>query len=208
MKIIIFAIFISFLPFSLTLQKEDPQDFDYKLNSIAAKFKENIMDKYICEDLVNEADDVADEIEEALKNEEYLLEEINQLKHLKKEAEALGAFIASVSGNAGYIPKIEDFMLANQRVNGDIAVVIKDKFCVDVITVKINNHITYFLENNSAKSYIIHYKYKYPNGLESGSGKMGIFSKRVRCIYVNRENISQNKIIVYSIKCEETNIDY
>ena len=184
--------------------QEFPSDFDYKLSDIVRRFKEEIMNKDVCENLKNETNYLVDDINDSLDKEgEYSYDEVLELKKLKKEAEALEEFIASVGDCGNYIPSIKDFNLANQRVNASISYVIKDKYCVDIILVEIGDYITYLAKNNSSKNLTISYKWKVPNGVNRGSGTMGLLKYSVRHIYNNREKLKVKEISIYGINCKE-----
>lgn len=200
MKLTLIIVFISVL--GLLNTKESLEDFDYKLSEIAQNFREKIMDKDECENLKREAEDLVDDIEKA-KDDVYTYEEKKELGRLKKEAEALVDYIASVGDCGNYIPSIKDFNLANQRVRANISYVVKDKYCVDVITVSIGDYVAYLVENNSSKNYTLSYKWKSQNGMSSGNGNMGISKKGLRHFYNNRDENSQKMIFVLGITCKE-----
>ena len=199
-----FILFSSVLLFRFSNVIESPSDFDYKISDIARKFKEEIMNKDECEKQKREAHDLTERIEDAIKTEnEYSSEEINTLKKLKKEAESLEDYIAEVGNCGNYIPTIENITIANRRVGGSISCIIKDKYCVDIISVTIGNYIAYIGENNSKKNYTVSYKWKAPIGMNTGSGTMGLTKGCVRNIYNNRERQNQKNITVYGISCIE-----
>lgn len=181
-----------------------PNDFDYELSQIVRKFKEEIMDEDECENQKNEAGDLAEDIEDAIKKEgDYTSDEINTLKKLKKEAQALEGFIAVVGNCGNYIPSLDDFNLANRRVGASVVGISKGVFCVDVISVSIDDYVAYLGENNSLKNYTVSYKWKAPNGMNTGEGTMGLSKKSVRHIYDNREKPSQKTVSVFGITCTE-----
>lgn len=197
-------LFASILLFGFSSLKESPNDFEYKLSDIVRKFKSEVMDKDECEKQKRAADDLADDIEDAIKNvDEYNSDEIIELKKLQKEAEALEEFIAAVGNCGNYIPSIKNFNLANRRVGANVASIIKDKYCVDVISVSIGNYVAYLGENNSSKNYTVTYKWKAPNGMNTGNGTMGLSQLSVRHIYDNREKPNQKNISVFGITCKE-----
>lgn len=202
MKLIL--LITSILLFGFSGLIESPSDFDYKISDIAKKFKLGIMDKDECEKQKIAAEGLVYEIKDAIKNEDkYNSNEIIELKKLEKEAEALGEFIATV-GNCGYyIPSIKSFNLANRRVGASVASIIKDKYCVDVISVTIGDYVAYLVENNSTKNYEVTYKWKVPNSMNTGNGTMGFSEFSVRHIYDNREKPSQKNISVFGIICKE-----
>jgi hypothetical protein len=198
--LLITSIFI----FNSFVLRESPNDFDYRLSDIVRKFKLEIMDKDECEKQKRAADDLSDDINDAIKNtDEYNYDEIIELKKLEKEAEALEEFIAAVGNCGNYIPSIKIFNLANKRVGASVVSIVKDKYCVDVISVTIGNHVAYLGENNSTNNYTITYKWKTPNAMNSGNGTMGLSALSVRHIYDNREKPIQKNISILGITCKE-----
>lgn len=203
MKSILIIASLIFLGFSNFLQKT-PSDFDYELSDIARNFRDEVMNEDECEKQKSAAEELADEIEDALDmQDEYNSDEIFELKKLKKEAEALESFIAAVGYCGGNILSIDAFNLANQRVNASVNYVIKDKYCVDVILVTIDDYVAYLAKNNYSKNYTVAYKWKAQNGMSTGNGRMGISKFGLRHIYNNREKTSQKDISVFGITCKE-----
>ena len=169
---------ISLITFCLNIlnSQETPSDFDYKLSNIVHSFRNEIMNKDECENLKRDTEDLVDEIEEAIAmDDEYTNYEIRELKNLKREAEAVEVFIASVGDCGNYIPSIKEFNLANQRIRANASYLSKDKYCVDVILVEIGDYVAYLVENNTTKNYTLSYKWKTPNGFKSGNGNNGSF---------------------------------
>ena len=202
MKLSIFlllsSIFIGVLPI------DSPSDFNNKLNSIARDLNNVIMKPDECNSLHYRAEAVEDEIEKALSNkDEYTKEEIIELKSLLKESEALQDYISIVALGKNGTFDLSDLYRANKRVGATISTVSTGKFCVDVITISIGNHITYLLQNKTNTDYNLSYKYKLKNGLELGRGTMTVVQKAVRPIYTNNEKPSQKSILVYGITCKE-----
>lgn len=183
---------------------ESPDDFDNELSEIVRKFKEGINDKNECENQKRNAEDLSKEIEDAIRKEDgYTSEEIDELIILKRETKAMEEYIGAVGACGNYIPAISDFNLANLRVGGRLVNVIKDKYCVDVISVSIGEYIVYLCENNSSKNYTVNYKWKAQNGVTSGKGTMGLSNSTVRHIYDNREKTKTKNIVVSEITCVE-----
>lgn len=132
----------SLLMLSISPIKMDPGDFDTELSYIARKFKAEIMDEDVCEKQLRAVSDLLDEIEDAIEEEdEYSAAEILEFKKLKKEAAALEDFMGIVSGLGMYTSSIEDFHLGNRRVGASVARVVSGKYCVDVISVTIGEHV-------------------------------------------------------------------
>lgn len=183
--------------------KETPSDFDSKISDIVSSFRQNIFNKSKCEQLRNEAEYVADEIEKALEDddEEYSIEEKRELRTYKKEADALDGYIGAVGNSGNFIPRIADIRLANERVQGIVSGIPNNTFCIDIITISIGNYICYLAENNSTNGYRVNYKYKIPKSLNTGSGSFGVSAQSVRHIYDNREKPSQKKVTFYGITC-------
>lgn len=195
---------ISILSFAFSGIKESPNDFDLELSYIVREFKDEILNEDECEKQMRSADDLEDEIEEAIKEtDNYTTVEIKELKKIQYEAQAMKKFISVVGKVGNYIPSKELFYLANKRVGASISTIIKDKYCVDVISVKIGDYITYLGENNSMKDYSMSYKYKTPNGVYTGHGTQGLPKQSLRHIYNNRDKLSQKVAYVYGITCKE-----
>lgn len=197
-------ILISVMMLSFSSFKVTPSDFDYKLSEIARKFRIEIMSLDECENLKTLTYYLVDEINDAIEMvEEYSYEEKLELKKLKKEAEALVQFIAVVGDCGNYTPSIDEFNLANKRVNARVSSVIKDKYCVDVILVEIGNYTTFLIKNKSAINYTVSYKYKTRDEMSIGSGKMGLSKYSVRNILNNREETTKKNISFFEISCKE-----
>lgn len=202
MKLTILLTFFVIIDFSNI--KKSPDYFDSELSNIVGKFKSDIMDKEECEKQKRAAEDLANEIEDAIKNvHDYNSSEIAELSKLQKEAEAVEEFIASVGNCGNYMSSLNNFDLANRRVGANVASVIKDKYCVDVISVSIGGYVAYLAQNNTSKIYDVSYMWKAPNKINSGSGTMGLFKFSIRHIYDNRNNPSQKNVSVFGITCRE-----
>ncbi|MEZ5003926.1 MAG: hypothetical protein R2730_12935 [Chitinophagales bacterium] len=201
-RIIIPFILLCFLGFSS--YSDSPSDFEYELTKIVRAFKANIMDEDECEDLKYEADDLADDIEDALDDSDnYTREEILKLKQLKKEAEALEEFIACVGHVGNYIPTLEDFNLANKRVRANVAIVSNNEFCIDVIVVNTGDYVAYLGKNSTDKNFTVSYEWKAVGATSSGNGTMGLSKQSVRHIYDNRDKPNQSSIKVFNVTCKE-----
>lgn len=184
--------------------QESPTHFDNGLADLASKFRSVILNKDQCEYLKIAANDLAKDIDEAISEEnKYTVSELTELKILKKEAEAMEEFIAAVGNCGDSYPSVDNFKLANERVGANVTVILKDKYCVDVISVRIGEYVTYLGLNNSSKSYTITYKWKSADGMTNGNGTMGLSKNHIRQIFNNRENISLKKISVSAITCQE-----
>ena len=181
----------------------DINDFDSDLRKIVNNFKENIFDKDECIKFRNEAEDLAEEIEQEIEDDEYTNVEKQQINILLKKAEALEDYIASVGNCGNYIPSIDDFYMANSLVGGNVSAIITDKYCVDVISVTIGDYICYLAENNTTNTFKVTYEWANPNGMHNGNGTMGLYGKSVRHIFDNRDEPEQRLIIVSEIACAE-----
>ncbi|KGE88584.1 MAG: hypothetical protein ACE362_08400 [Phaeodactylibacter xiamenensis] len=202
MKLPILA--IATLLFALPAFAQSPYDFDSELSDIARSFRNDIMDEYQCQRLKGDAGDLANEIEDAIEeDDEYSDAEMRQLGQLKKEAKALEQFIAAVGNCANYLPSISEFHLANQRVRADVSYVSKDQYCVDFVVAGIGNYVAYLAVNSSPNNYTVSYKWKAPGGMDSGNGTMGLPKSSVRHIYNNREEVNKTRISVYGVSCKE-----
>jgi hypothetical protein len=195
---------ILFLSFGFSNLKDNPSDFDYKLSEIVNKFKQEIMDKDECNKQKNETYYLSRNLEEALNLEgQYTQDEKYELRKLKKEADALEDYISSVGDCGNFSPTIEYLNLANERIGGSISYLIKDKFCVDVISVTIDDYVAILLENNTNKSFTISYQWTTSDGILKGNGTMGLPKRSVRHIYDNRDNRDRKNISIIGITCNE-----
>lgn len=201
MKLIILYISVFIFSFS---SRESPNDYDYKLSYIVREFKSVIMDKNKCDKLKKSTNELSNQIHEALENSDvYNHEEIGELIKLEQEAMAIEDFIASVGDCGNYIPSIKNIYLANQRIKANINIIIKDRFCVDIITVTIGEYVAYLIKNNTTKVYNVSYKLKSNNTTFFGNGNMGISELSVRHIYNNRIKPNQKNITIFGIICKE-----
>jgi hypothetical protein len=192
----------AFLIFPIKEENKKYNDFDSDLTQIVNEFKKNIMDKDKCEKLYKKADYLADEIENSIEDDDNSEYENNKLEELKKEVEAVEEFIGSVGNSANNMfVKMDLIYLANKRINSSIATIIKYKFCVDIITISINNYTTTLAFNKTNNNYTVTYKWKSISGINTGSGNMGLPANSIRHIYDNRKEPSQKNIIISSINC-------
>jgi len=190
--------------FSFSIPKESPKDFEYRLNDIARNFRQAIASLNSCSNQKMQTEYLVSEIADAINNtNEYSPVEIASLRELKKEAEALEVYIACIGTCGEDITSINNFFLANQRVGGVIKSIVKNKYCVDIISVSLGNYVVYLAQNNSEINYKITYKWKSQNGQINGEGNMGLSKKSVRYILCNRERPDQTNIIFPSILCKE-----
>ena len=197
----------SFLMILNTSTNKSPEDFEYELSHIIREFKENVIDKDECEDLKRDADDLTDEIEEAINSEdEYTPDELSKLRILKKETEAIEDYISVVGNCGGNSLSIDNFYWANRMVNADIVTVSKNIFCVDVFKLTLGEFVVYLLKNNSQKNYKVKYNWETKSKMQSGSGEMGFANSLgvgVKSIYNNREYPENRNIKVFNITCKE-----
>ena len=197
-----FLIYILLSPIGCIFLNDTPSDFERKLNNIASDFRKKIMEEDECKNLMYDASRVADDIDNELKKEDYSASEISQYKDIKKKAEALEAYIGAIGGCANTFPTIEEFNSANRIVGGSVTNVIQGKFCLDFISVSLGNYIVYLCQNNTSTNLSVKYKWKAPDGMNSGSGDMNLSSKSIRHIYDNREKPNQKKISIFGVTCK------
>lgn len=197
---ILFTLFTVLL-FNPSASDKTYNDFDYDLSRIANDFRRDIMNKSRCEDLKRKADYLSDDIQKYLNEEDIDQYEKDKLRQLKKETEAVEEYIGSVGNCGTYFPKMDDLILANYRINGSILTQLNNKFCVDVITVSINDYVATLAYNKTSANYSIAYKWKLPSGMSSGNGSMGLSSKTVRHMYDNRDKPQAKKIVIVSLNC-------
>lgn len=203
MKSIIFVISIFFLTNASCL-RESPRDFDNKLSYIVRVFREEIMDEGECDRLRREAESLAEKIEDAINTkEEYTSDEITQLKILKKEAKALEEFIATVGDCRSNFLSIEYFNLANRRVGATVLSLIKDKYCVDIISVTIDNYKVYLLQNHSTTHYDVNLKWVASKEMSMGDMKMNLTKSSLTKIFVNREKPIPEDLTFLEITCKD-----
>ena len=164
MKLLAFYLF--FNPLWFDFIEESPTDFEYKLSNLANNFEENIMSKDECRDLMNEASSLGDEIEDEIDEvDEHSANEISAFKELKKKADALENYIGVVAGISTTFPKIAEFEIANSMVGGSVLSISQGKFCVDIVSVNINNYVVYLVKNTTTLNYRINYSWKASGGL-------------------------------------------
>ncbi len=161
------------------------------------------MDEDECGRLRNEAGDLANEIEDAIEEEEeYSSTELQELRGLGKEAEALEGYIGVVGGCGSHLLSIDDFQLANRRVRGAISYLSRGKECMNVLTINIGNYVCYLGENGSTTNYTASYAWKVAGSYSRGNGTMGLPAGKLRHIYDNREEPQQKAIMVYEVSCK------
>lgn len=198
-----YFLYITLIPYYWYQFTDSPSDFEYKLSNIANNFEENIMNEDECKDLMNEASSIADEIDDEIEDtDENSSTEIAEFKKLKKKAEALEDYIGVVAGISTTFPTLDEFNTANSMVGGSIVNVSIDKFCVDIVSVTINDYIVYLAKNNTVSNYRISYSLKASNGMYSGSGEMAVTTKAYNHIYDNRDNPKQKTISVSITECK------
>ena len=197
-----FLIYILLSPIGCIFLNDTPSDFEQKLDNIASDFRKKIMEEDECKSLMYDVSRVDDDIDDELKKEDYSASEISQYKDIKKKAEALEAYIGAVGGCANSFPTIVEFNLANRIVGGSVTNVIQGKFCMDFISVSLGNYIVYLCQNNTSTNLSVKYKWKAPDGMNSGSGDMNLSSKSIRHIYDNRVKQNQKKISIFGVTCK------
>lgn len=197
------ALFFLLFSFSSAFCQDSPRDFEYRLSDIARSFRNNIMDEDDCARLRNEAGDLAIEIEDAIEEEEeYSSTELQELRGLEKEAEALEDYIGVVGGGGSHLLSIDDLQLANKRVRGAISYLSRGKDCMNVLTINIGDYVCFLGENASASNYTASYAWKVSGSYSKGNGTMGLPARNLRHIYDNREKPQQKAIVVYEVSCK------
>ena len=181
----------------LSTELKDANDFDSDLDDIVRDLKMNIMDVAKCKQAQSDADDVVEEIEDALEEDPNNVE----LQNLKKEAEALSEFIGGVVLSTTGMPTNDQFNLANKRVVAGVTSVTPNGACVDVVKVTIGEFVSYMFQNNTSTNYKVVYKWKATTGMNTGSGEMGLWNHSMRQIYTNRDKPTQKGITVFGITC-------
>lgn len=195
--------FLLFLFIPLKEIKKSPSDFENELTYIVKNFKEDIMDEYKCNRLMNDAGSISDKIEYELDDSsKYSSYEISQLRELKTKADALQSYIGGVGGCASAMfPSFKEFEIANQMVGGSVTYVNQRKFCVDFISVSIGNYVVYLAKNITSTNYMVKYNWKNSTGTSKGNGTMGLPEKTIRSIYNNRSNQAKNRITILGVTC-------
>lgn len=195
--------FLLFLFIPLKEIKKSPTNFENELTYIVKNFKEDIMDEYKCNRLMNDAGSISDKIEDELDDSsKYSSYEISQLRELKTKADALQSYIGGVGGCASAMfPSFKEFEIANQMVWGSVSYVNQGKFCVDFISVTIGSYVVYMAKNSTSINYTVKYNWKNNNETSKGNGTMGLPEKTLRSIYNNRSNQTQKKITVLGVTC-------
>lgn len=194
---------ILFLPFfSFTSFHISTTDFDAQLEAVVADFKLNIFDSQKCEAASQKAGTISDAIEEAMNEDGLDKSERKKLESLKKEADALEDYILAIGDIDGGFITIEKMNLANSRVKGNISSEQKGDFCVDIISVSIDEYICYLAENNGSKIISVNYKWKGPGGTKSGSGTVKVFANSVHAMYSNRKDKDVKKVTFMGLTCK------
>ncbi|MCF8321785.1 MAG: hypothetical protein K9I26_01420 [Flavobacterium sp.] len=203
----LYILISAFILLSFTKENKNSNDFDFQLSRIVSEFRENIMDKKMCEDLKRKAYNLSSDIQNSIDENSNSSNEVNKLKQLKKEVDAVEEFIGTV-GNGGnnMFVKMDLIYLANNRINSSMSTNVKDKFCVEILTITLNEYVAKMMYNKSSNDYTVTYKWKLSNATSIGNGTMGIPMQTIRHMYDNREKPAQKNIMVTNVTC--TNIQY
>lgn len=190
---------------SVFAQQDLIDEFDDTLSDIVQGFIEEIMDLSECEYQIDEVDDLIDDMSEAIDDwdEEDSFDDLRQLKSLLKEAEAVEDFFQGVCPSTGRISSIENMFLANQRIDADIAYVVKDKFCIDVISITIGRYVAFFYMNDTSKNFKVSHKWQSVEGYPAGHGNFGLASRSLLQFANSREEIKLKNIRINEISCVE-----
>jgi len=195
--------FVAILLCGFSNKIDRPDDFIYKLNDIASKFKREILNLEECEKLERETYSLSLDIDYSIRNESnYTQEEKGQLDKLKKEADALYKYIIGITALRSQSIEIDNFIKANERVGGQVLSIVKDKYCLDIISVTIGGCLTYLVVNNSPYRYIIHYHWKTSKGIPNGSGTIdSVPGKSLQVILNNRKDKLLKNVSFWGITC-------
>ena len=182
--------------------KAGPHEFENRLTQIVTAFRNSIMDEGQCAIEKKAADNLADDIQEAIKQtDQYTDNEISDMKQLRREAVALEEYISAVGGCGIDYPSIQDFNLAINRVKASVVMMIKDKYCVDILYVTIGNYKVFLLQNTTVNTLTVVYQYKTASGSNSGRGTIGLSNKSLRNFCSNRHNKALGSIVITGISC-------
>jgi len=197
---------LSMLYFGILNYTESPSNFESKLSNIIMEFRHEILNLDKCENLMQSTESLINEIEESIENkEEYTLSELLELKNIKIEAEAIEQLISILGINTHHTMTVKEFEIANKKVNLSISNEFNEKYCVEIIKVRLNDYVSYIVKNNSQKNFKISYKWigKSITGTVSGNGNFGLSKQSMRHLYDNRENISCKNITIKELNCKE-----
>ncbi len=198
------TLIIFYLLSFLISSKEDPKYIDKKLSSIASEFREKIRDENACMNLSEEAGLLAEDCEEVINIAQYYdynVEELNEFRRLKEDAESLRDFIHAVGNCYSEICEIDELYRANERIGGIIFSVSKNKYCSDVIGISIGNHTSYLLVNISQDFITFKCNWRTPDKRHSGSVETGVDERSCRFILDNKEHSDIKSIVITDIKC-------
>lgn len=202
MKIKIFLMLFICLGLNKGLMAEEITDFKNELNNIANSFVENVLDEYKCNNVKRDAKDLADKIKDYLEDESenLTLDEKRELVSLRKQAESLGVYINMCCGSSVAYPTVEEFQLANALVHAEVTNLNKDKFCIDIIKIRINNFSCMAVMNIQTTGYKVKFSWKDQNSGISGKVDMGVAKKSIRpfcnnCFEKLKENLVFTNVI-------------
>lgn len=196
------TIILSIIISIFSISQESPSDFDRELTKIAQEFRSQIMDKAACEELRRSAYFLSGKIKNSLESRNrYSENELDELKELHIEANALEGFIAVIGGFRVFSFSLKEFHLANTRIKASVSKIVSDKYCVDVIKIEIGDYVTFFAENTTDIDFKTSYRWKGSNG-RSGNGSMAVEIKSIRHIYNNRDSKNKQNISILNFDCE------
>ncbi|MGL4598621.1 MAG: hypothetical protein ACRCYO_13980 [Bacteroidia bacterium] len=178
-------------------------DFDKQLNDVVAEFKTNVMDQQKSQATAQKAADLAERISDAMNEDGVSKTDRKKLDELKKETEAIEAFITAVGDSEGGFATAEKMNLANNRIRSEMNSVQKGDFCAGVMEIIIGDFSCYLAENSGKEITAVTYRWKGPNGTKSGSGTVNVFASSVHPMYNNRKDPETKKITVMSMSCKE-----
>lgn len=200
MKIIFGLLSLALLPYQLYSQSVT--SFQAELNNIHVEISRNLIDQNNCSDLANRAHQLSSDIEDALEDGNYTRREVSQLREIRNESRAASDFARSVGDCSKGIVSIQDFYTVNQSIRSTLKNVKEGTYCVDVISIAINDYSSYMAVNNSSNNYTVSYSWISSSSYKRGSGTMGLSSNSMRAIYTNRDNPDERDIEVNNISCQ------
>jgi hypothetical protein len=204
MKIKIFLILIICLGLNESLSANKISDFESDLSSIASSFVENIMDDYKCNGFSMDAEDLGEEIKKFLNDEsdDLTANEQRVLNSLQKKAESLEVYINMCCGSSVAYPTVEEFQIANELVQANVAYLSKDKYCVDFIQISINKFICVAVINSNTTGYNVKFSWKSQNSGISGKVDMGVAKKSIRPFCNNHSEKIKDNLVFQNVTCK------
>lgn len=159
--------------FALFALAASAQEYDSEIAALASSFPSAVDDRNAIQALVARAEALDDRIREDWRSGRDSLpqEQLDRLKHLEDEAEALED-VFEVVGQLDYGGDIdlEDFEIANQRLALEWEVLALSKEGIELIRIDIGGFQSFLFRNPTAENYIANYQLKTPDGEQPGGG--------------------------------------